>query len=294
MEGWPMKPLYRRWNAQAAAMLVLLLATSAMTHRAALLDIWTVAIGVEEQSHILLAPLVMLWLFWLRRSRLRSMPSAPSNWGVALVALGWVSSWLGFREGIQVLWHAGALVSFVGCLVAVLGPRILLTFGPAFAAMLFFIPVPGTIRQLIAIPLQEQATVITQSSLELLGVPASRSGNLLLINGEQVAVGEACNGMRMVFSLSLIVYAFTFSVPLRNSIRVVLLILSPITALIANITRLIPTTLVYGYGSIEDAEIFHDIAGWIMLPVSMFMLYLFLRTIRWIELPINKFRLTMQ
>jgi hypothetical protein len=55
---------------------------------------------------------------------------------------------------------------------------------------------------------------------------AVKSGNVLIINGERVGVGEACNGMRLVFALALVVYAFAFGTPLKPATRLILLALS--------------------------------------------------------------------
>jgi exosortase len=289
-----MKPILKTWDGSQTLLLACLIGLGGWTQFAALRDIWMVGTGSEEQSHILLAPFVAIWLFWLRRSRLRAVRLAPTLWGPVIIAAGWIMSRFGYEMGVQVAWHLGALVTLVGCVVTLTGFSILRHFAPAFVALLFLIPVPGTIRQLIAIPLQAVATNITQIMLEVIGIPATRDGHVLLINGEQVAVDEACNGMRMVFALTLIVYAFAFSTPLRPSVRVLLLVLSPIAALVSNIIRLIPTTVFFGYGSVEQAQHFHDIAGWIMLPVALLMLFGVLRMIRWIELPVMPFRLTMR
>ncbi len=288
------RPLRKARNARESALLGLLLVVTAYTFRAALLDIWTIGQGREEQSHILLAPFIAAWLFWLRRSRLRNLRIAPSLAGVGLIVLGCGLSWLGLERDLQIAWHLAPLVAMIGCVVCLTGPRVLVTFGPAIVALLFMMPVPGAIRQLIALPLQAVAAGTTQTLLELMGVQVTRLGHILMINGEQVAVGEACNGMRMVFALWLIVYAFAFSVPLRPGIRGVLLLMSPMTALVSNIIRLIPTTIFYGYGTVEQAHLFHDVSGWVMLPVALFMLVGVLRMIRWIELPVMSFRLAMR
>ena len=68
---------------------------------------------------------------------------------------------------------------------------------------------------------------------------------------------------RMVFAFGLVVFAFAFSTPLKLSTRVILLALSPITALVCNVVRLVPTSLIYGYGSVGRAEWFHDLTGWV-------------------------------
>ena len=203
-------------------------------------------------------------------------------------------SWWSIDTDTQVTWHASALLAMLGCVVSVAGFSTIRQLAPAFLALCFAIPIPGAIAQAISVPLQSLATGMTELMLDVIGVPATRMGHVLVINGEQVAVGEACNGMRMVFALWLIVYAFAFSTPLRPGVRLVLLGLSPIIALLCNVIRLIPTTLVFGYGTVEQAQQFHDIAGWIMLPIALLMLLGVLRTIRWVELPVMTFRLAMQ
>jgi exosortase len=130
--------------------------------------------------------------------------------------------------------------------------------------------------------------------LEFIGVSAIRSGNVIVINGEQVAVGEACNGLRMVFALTLVVYFFAFGTPLKPGTRAFLLIVSPLIAIICNVIRLVPTSLIFGYGNSETAQNFHDLAGWAMLPVAMIMLYGLLRAIRWLEFPVTQLRLSSQ
>ena len=287
------RPLRRTWGLREWSMLGLLLGVAAWAHRTALADIAVIAWGSEEQSHILLVPFVAGWLVWLRRSRLHSLRVAPSLWGPLIITAGWVLSWAGIQLEVQAAWHAGALITLLGCMVCLSGLAPIVQFLPVFIALLFVIPVPGTIRLAIAQPLQAMATSVTQSMLELLGMPVTRLGNVLLIHGQQVAVGEACNGMRMVFALGLVVYAFAFSLPLRPGVRATLLLLSPVAALVSNVIRLIPTTLFFGYGTIEHAQVFHDAAGWVMLPVALLMLVGVLKMIRWIELPVMSFRLAM-
>jgi exosortase/archaeosortase family protein len=103
-------------------------------------------------------------------------------------------------------------------------------------------------------------------------------------------VGEACDGLRMVLALALTVYAFVFSVPLRLTARLVLLAVSPIIALVCNILRLVPTGLAYAYSSESFAIELHDIAGWMMLPVAIAMLFAIIRFMRWLDLPVLTWR----
>lgn len=287
-------PARKPWTVRETALLLLMLAVAVWVHRQPLMDIVAISLRQAEQSHIFLVPLVAGWLVWLRRSRFRFISYRPSVLGIVFAVAGWIISWWGFADGTHVAWHGGALLTLFGVVISVTGWELVRQFAPAIIVLAFLVPVPGVVRQEIAIPLQKMATSITHASLEMFGVAATRDGNVLIINGEEVAVGEACNGMRMVFALTLVVYAFAFGTPLRWSTRIVLLILSPITALICNVIRLVPTSLVYGYASSRTAELFHDAAGWIMLPIALFLLLGVLRTFKWLEIPVKSFRLAQQ
>jgi len=113
-----------------------------------------------------------------------------------------------------------------------------------------------------------------------------RTGNGLVINGENVIVAEACNGMRMVAALGVVAYTFAFSIPARPMVRVLLLVTSPLLAVIVNISRLMPTVLFYGYASKDTAKTFHDLSGWFMMVVALGVLWSIMRLLRWMELPV--------
>jgi exosortase len=284
----------RAWPAHAYVLLGLTLALAVWVQRQPLLDVLGVALRDEEQSHIFLVPLVAGWLLWMRRSRLRYVRLRPSLVGPAAVLLGGIVSWWGFDSGTDIAWHAGAGLTVLGVLFSFTGLEPLRQFAPVFFVLLFALPVPGVIRQAIAIPLQTMATAMTQAVLELFAVNVFRSGNVLIINGEQIAVGEACNGMRMVFAFTIVVYAFAFTTPLKFTTRFVLVAMSPITALLCNVIRLVPTSLFFGYGTASEADWFHDTAGWIMLPIALIIHIHAVRLMKWLEFPVAQLRLASQ
>ena len=59
--------------------------------------------------------------------------------------------------------------------------------------------------------------------------------------------------MRMVFTLLLVCYAYAFVTPLRWGTRVTILVLSPVTAIVCNVLRLIPTVWVFSHASKRTA-----------------------------------------
>ncbi len=262
------------------------------------LDIWVdivrIAFHDEEASHILLVPVVAAWLVWVRRSRLRYCQLRASWWGPVTIALGWSLSSLGFTNGTQILWHGGAVLVLIGCLITLAGTDVVGRFLPAFLVLIFLLPVPGLVRQQIAIPLQTATARVTQWVFEAGGASIGRSGSVLTINGVEVAIAEACDGMRMVFSLALVSFAFAFGIPLRNPVRVLVLLVSPVCAIAANVLRMLPTVWVYGTYPTSVAEAFHDISGWLMLPLSLLVMVGVVRVLRWALVPVTRFTLAYQ
>jgi len=194
---------------------------------AATLDVWKdiFAIGMrdEENSQLLLAPFVAVLLVWVRRERIRFARPQVSVWGPLVIVAGWIAARFGYLNEIEVAEHGGALLIVFGAGLTMLGPNVIRLFLPTVIVLLFVLPVPGRVRQAIALPLQEHTAQITHYLLTAFAVPLERSGSVLNINGHEVAVAEACNGMRMVAALVLITFAFVFSVPMRQRIRVFLL-----------------------------------------------------------------------
>jgi exosortase len=196
----------------------------------------------------------------------------------------------GAERAIDLSRDAGALLVVSGAVLAVTGPAVLLRFAAVWGALLFLIPVPGRVRHVIAVPLQQASAEATQFLLDLFSVPAERHGNLLIVNNVEVAIAEACNGMRMVAALALISYSFVFSFPMRAWARVLLIALSPLVALLVNVVRLLPTTLLYGYSTKDDAALFHDAMGWAVLGLALGMMWAVLWLLRYLELPLTRYR----
>jgi len=248
-------------------------------------DIWNYGVHDEESSQILLVPVVVAWILWVRRESLQACQPTGRIPGVLMVGLGWFLMSMGSRHRIPSAWQGGAVMLATGALLSVVGQQVFWKLLPVFGALVFLVPVPSTGRHLIAYPLQTITARATQTSAEVLGMAVERTGNLLSINGNQVAIAEACNGMRMVFTLFLVCYTFAFTTRLPGYVRVLVLVCSPLVAVVCNVIRLVPTVYVYGNYSKEVGEKFHDAAGWVMLVVGYLLLMGGVRLIGWVVSP---------
>jgi exosortase len=208
-----------------------------------------------------------------------------------VLAFGWAVHALGFYRGYQTLWYGGAVLVALGCVLSVLGKHALFRFFPAIAVLVFLIPVPPYYRLQLSVPLQAWTAQISQVALEVFGVPIERMGSKLSINGTPVNIVEACNGLRMVFPLILISYAFSFGLPLRNSVRFFVLLASPLVTIGCNLIRILPTAWFFGYSTQTFAEKFHEWAGWAMVPVAFVILLGIIKVLRWAMLPVMRYTL---
>ena len=280
-----------RGEGNAAWVAVLLLASlSCGVFILAWQDLIEIAIRRSDKKYILLVPLLVTYLFWLRRSRLKGVVFSPSMFGPMIIAASWGCYWFGVYFDVMFLWHASGIMAIIGSVVTVFGHRLLSLFAPAFLIAFAMVPIPGRVQLALAQPLQAFASGFTASVLDLVSVPATRMGNTIEINGTLVAVGEACNGMRLLVPLGLVMFVFVYSLPLKPAVRISLLFASVPVALACNVLRLVPTALAYGYYP-EIATVMHDVGGWMMLPLAIVILVVILRIAEWLDIPISRWRL---
>ena len=248
----------------------------------ALVGLWTMRDGLrdliariardQDAGAALLGPVVALWLLHQRRDRLAAMLPAPPRSALAAIPLGAATialAWWGGETDTQAAGQLAAVATLAVAAVAALGTPALTRLGAVWGAVLLTVPLHGAVRSAIGRPLQEWGATASAAILEPFGIGIERLGANLLVDGKPVAVGEACDGMRMVVALAIVVYAYVFGNRISTSVRILLLLAAPLVALACNILRLPPTVLGYAWLGEEEADLLHDALGWGMLPVCL-------------------------
>jgi exosortase/archaeosortase family protein len=118
--------------------------------------------------------------------------------------------------------------------------------------------------------MQSIATMSSTFLLQVLGRPAIAEGNVIQLNEIELGIVEACSGLRMLvvfFALSTAV-ALLIRKPLWE--RMVIAASAVPIALASNILRITITGLCYEcFGNGYGGAFFHDVAGWIMMPLGL-------------------------
>jgi exosortase len=142
------------------------------------------------------------------------------------------------------------------------------------AFLIFMYPLPDEATRYLLGPLQTLATIVSTYALQTLGLDAFREGNQIVVGEMHLGVVDACSGLRMLtifIALSVALVLLGDRAWWENA--VILASAIPI-ALIVNSIRITVTGLLYQVANSEIAEmVFHDLAGWVMMPMALGMLF---------------------
>ncbi len=226
-----------------------------------------------QYSHGYLVPLFALYLLWLRREL---WPNAfrPSWLGAPLLLVGILTRFGGAFAGSPWLDAISLLPTLAGVWLMLGGWPTLRWSWPAIGFLFYMLPLPYTFSGQLAGPLQRFATIVSTFLLQTMGVPAIAEGNVILLSEVEIGIVEACSGLRMLvifFALSTAV-ALLIKRPLWEKALIVASAI-PI-ALACNIVRITGTGVLHELVSSEMANaVFHDLAGWLMMPLALAMLW---------------------
>lgn len=230
-----------------------------------------------QYSQGYLVPFFSLYILFLRRSQIQIATLQPDIRGLLLIGAG-----LGlhiFCGYINNDWIDGVslLLNIAGVFWLLGGFKALVWSWPAVAFLVFMIPLPHRVETGLGYPLQRIATIGSEFLLQTMGVSAVAEGNVIFLSSTRIGVVEACSGLSMllIFFALAVAIIILFQPPWPE--RIVLLLSAIPVAVGTNILRITATGAVQEYFGEEVAEkIFHDWAGWLMMPVAFALLLMVL------------------
>lgn len=260
----------------AAALLALLVGTHWETFRH-MVDRWT---HDPQYSHGFVVPVFALVVLWSRREMLQRLNWKPAWLGLGLLAIGLTIRCIAVQSDIEPLDALSLLPTVFGLALLVGGWSALSWSWPALAFMAFMMPLPFTIESALALPLRRIATEMSTYSLQTLGCPANAEGNIILIEDIRLGVEEACSGLGMLMTFFALATALAMSVNAPLHDRLILIASAIPIAVFVNVVRITATGVAYHLGGKDSPlaqMIYHDLAGWLMMPMALGLLWLELK-----------------
>lgn len=233
-----------------------------------------------QYSHGFLVPLFAAVVLWSRRALWQRVRWQPSWWGLPVLAAALALRLVAAGSDIAALDAFSLVPALAGVVLLVGGLTLLRWSWPAIAFLGFMLPLPFTIEAALAQPLRRVATVVSTYVLQTIGCPAFAEGNVILIEDSRLGVAEACSGLGMMLTFFALSTAFALVVDRPLVDRLVLVGSAVPVAVAANVARISATGVAYYVGGPQSTTahaIMHDLAGWLMMPLALGMLWLELR-----------------
>jgi exosortase len=221
-----------------------------------------------------LVPFAALYLLWHERKALRCLKPTVCWWGLAMILLAQAGRAYGVIQLFESAERYALVLSIVGLVLLVAGWPIFWRVRWILVFLFLMVPFPGRLHNAISGPLQDYATMGAVFVLELLGNAVSREGHVMVLNGvTQVAVAEACSGLRMLTAFIVVGSVLAYVVRRPRWQKVVLVVSTVPVAILCNLIRLVITAELYAAVSSDLAsKFFHDFAGLTMMPMAVLVL----------------------
>jgi len=252
-------------------------------------DWWT----DENYSHGLLIPFIIGYILWAGRDKFASAPNNASVWlGGAAVAIALLALWAGVAGAELYTQRMSLVLLLAGIVVYFWGIQLFkLILIPLFLLILA-IPIPAIIFNKIAFPLQLFASRCAVWSMQTLGIPVLRQGNVIELKPlnsfatKKLEVVEACSGIRSLMTLITLGVVFAYFTHPKSDpdhpktrfygmLRAAIIVLSAIPiAIVTNALRVSGTgVLAHYYGTQIADGFFHSFSGWVVYIVAFLMLF---------------------
>lgn len=245
-------------------------------------------INDPQYSHAYLVPAFSAYLLWKSRDSVSPGATGTAWSGLVPLLLGvllrlcgvfFFVSWLEMVSLLPLLWGVALLLG---------GRTGLRRSWLAIGFLVFMLPLPHRLETAVSGPLQSLATGMSTYVLQLVGMPAFREGNVILLNEHRIGVVEACSGLGML----LLFFALSTGMALLSRRpwldRVALLLSAVPIAIVSNVVRIVATSVFYQTAGQRLGDlIFHDLSGWLMMPLALGLLFLELKVLSFllVEVP---------
>lgn len=153
------------------------------------------------------------------------------------------------------------------------------------AFLIFMYPLPDEATRYLLGPLQTMATMVSTYAIQTLGVDAIREGNQIVVGEMHLGVVDACSGLRMLTIFIALSVAIVMLGDLEWYESLVILASAIPIALAVNAIRITLTGVMYTIDPAIAEKIFHDWAGYFMMPLALGMLYVVQRLLSKLFVP---------
>ncbi len=238
-----------------------------------------------EYSHGFFVLPFSLFLAWRSRADAPRVLRWPEAWGLAFVVGAAAVFLVAGRTNLAKEWFQGlALVlTLTGVTLLLGGWAAVRWLWPSLAFLLFMFPLPGKVEYALGWQLQKVATIASTFLLQTAGYPAYAQGVVIHVYDQKLEVANACSGLSMLLTFLALAAGMAILAARPWLDRGLILASAVPVAVVSNVVRIVLTGVLYVEGGKELGDkVFHDLAGWLMMPFALGLIWVELKLLDWV------------
>ncbi len=238
---------------------------------------------VEDYSHGFLIVPLALYFAWERREALAEARIAPSWWGLVPLAASVATLTVGTLGVEYMTTRVSFVFALMGLVLLLLGREIFRAIAFPLGFLFLMVPLPQSLVNTIAFPLQLIAADFAVDALYWIGIPALREGNIIHLANSRLFVAEACSGLRSLMALITlgVVFAYFFR---KSFVERVIIVASAVPiAILVNAFRVALTgVLTHVWGEQAAGGWIHEMQGLFTFSIAFVLLLAEARLLQWV------------
>ena len=219
-------------------------------------------------SHGILIPPVALYIAWLRRDATLAEPAVPDLRGLWVTLSACLMLLTGTLGAEYFLTRTSFVLLLAGVIWTFWGAARFRTLLFPLVLLLTMVPLPRLVYNMMSAPLQQMASSVAASLVQMLGIAVYQDGNVIHLAGISLGVAEACSGLRSLSSLvtAALMVGFLFCTRVRT--RVLLVLLAVPIAIGMNVARVTGTAILAEHNQQYALGYYHSFSGWLVFLVG--------------------------
>jgi exosortase B len=241
------------------------------------IDLFNGIWNTNQQAHGPIVLAVAIWFFYFKatlvpQANIPIVPAPQLGWPV--LVLGCLIFMVGRSQTLYLFEIGSLILVLLGIMLLFFGKPMARHFWFAFFFMLFMVPLPASIVEMITQPMKMAVSIASEHLLYEFGYPVARAGVIVLIGQYQLLVADACAGLNSLFTLEalglLYMNIMRHESPLRNALLAALII--PIS-FASNVTRVVILALItFHWGDEAGQGFVHDFSGMLLFVTALFLI----------------------
>lgn len=241
-----------------------------------LIDLFKGIWSSDQQMHGPIVMSISIWLIYRNWAAMEiaSIGKRPSALGWPVFVFGVLMYAIGRSQDILLLEIGSVIWLLVGLLLLQRGVAALKAQWFALFFMLFMVPLPVTVVDIVTMPMKMAVSYVAEHVLFWVGYPIARTGVILQIGQYMLLVADACAGLHTLLTLEALGLLY-LNIIRRDSLfrNVGLAVLIVPISFTANVIRVITLTLItFHFGDAAGQGFLHGFAGMVLFLTALLLI----------------------